>query len=206
MKKYSYDGKEVSKELFEQSHENYRKSFPNHPLSHLNDYKLNSGILIESGSLYGDTIYRALNFGYKKVISIEINKELFHYVSNRFESEIKEGIVELHLGSSIDVLPKILKNINEPVTFWLDAHLHGNSFGKVHDAPIIQELDIIKSHNINSHNILVDDMRIIRTQGWGSGNMEQLVIDKVKNINDKYTITYGHGLVNNDVLIAENNG
>jgi hypothetical protein len=202
-KKYSFDGIELSKEGFESKHKEFNDTFPNHPLTHLNDFKLGGGTLIESGSLYGDSIYRALNFGYSKVISVEINEELYDYVCDRFSTEISDGSVEIHLGSSIDVLPKVLEGINEPVTFWLDAHLHGKSFGKTNDAPIIKELELINNHKIKNHTILIDDMRIIRGASWGSGKLDSVVLESISKINNDYTISYGHGIVDNDVLIAE---
>jgi len=200
---YEEHGVLPNKEQFDLYQRSFAEIVPNHPLSNLNEYKLDSGIFIESGSLYGDTIQRALDCGYTTVYSIEIDEGLYNLVKGRFEEQIKNGTVKLFLGSTIGVLPNILKNIDKPVTFWLDAHLHNDDYGVVHNAPVVEELSIISEHHIKNHLVMVDDMRIIRSANWGRGNMEQTVLDNIKTINPDYGITYRNGLNVNDVLIAK---
>ena len=192
-----------NKEQFDQYQKAFTEIIPNHPLSNLTDYKLGSGIFVESGSLYGDTIQRALDCGYTTVYSIEIDDELYELVKGRFEEQIKNGIVKLYHGSTIDLLPNILEEIDEPVTFWLDAHLHNDDHGVVNNAPVVEELSIISEHHIKNHLVMVDDMRIIRSTNWGRGNMEQTVLENVKKINPNYDISYRDGVNVNDVLIAK---
>lgn len=200
---YEKHGVIPNKEQFDEYQKSFAKIVPNHPLSDLGNYKLDSGILIESGSLYGDTIQRALDCGYTTVYSIEIDEKLYKLVSGRFNKQIEEGTVKLFFGSSIDVLPNVLRDIDEPVTFWLDAHLHEGDYGVEHNAPIIEELDIISEHHVNNHLVMVDDMRIIRKSSWGRGGLESLVLEGVKNINSDYNISYRDGINKDDVLIAK---
>lgn len=192
-----------NKEQFDLYQKSFAEILPNHPLSDLTGYKLDSAIFIESGSLYGDTIQRALDCGYNTVYSIEIDDGLYKLVKGRFDEQIKNGKVKLYHGSTIDVLPNILKDIDEPVTFWLDAHLHNGDYGVVHNAPVVEELSIISEHHVKSHLVMVDDMRIIRNTSWGRGNMEQTVLEKVKKINPDYDISYCNGINVNDVLVAK---
>jgi len=200
---YEEHGILPNKEQFDLFQKSFSEILPNHPLSDLTKYKLGSGIFIESGSLYGDTIQRALDCGYTTVYSIEIDDGLYELVKGRFEEQIKDGTVKLYHGSTIDVLPNILKEIDEPVTFWLDAHLHNGDYGVVHNAPVVEELSIISEHHIKDHLIMVDDMRIIRNANWGRGNMEQTVLNSIRKINENYRITYRDGLSKDDILVTE---
>ena len=200
---YEEHGVLPNKEQFDLCQTHFTTVLPNHPLSDLSQFKLESKIFIESGSLYGDTVQRALDCGYEKIHTIEIDKDLFNLVSGRFKTEIDLGVVVIHHGSTIDILPNILNNITEPVTFWLDAHLHNGDYGVEHNAPIIEELGIISKHKIKNHLIMVDDMRIIRSSSWGRGSLEQPVINGVLGVNKDYVITYRDGLQPRDILIAK---
>jgi len=65
-------------------------------------------------------------------------------------------------GQSGEVLPEVLKNIDKPCLFWLDAHYSGGSTAKGQEnTPVIQELECILNHkNANEHIILIDDARL----------------------------------------------
>ena len=68
--------------------------------------------------------------------------------------------VDIILGPSETNLPAILKSIDAPTTFWLDAHSDRSS-------PILEELDAIDKYGRKyQHTILIDDMRICETH-WG---------------------------------------
>jgi len=190
---------------FKENQNNFVLTYPTHPLSDIGKYKIGNGIFIETGTHVGTTVRRALNANYKKIFSIEIQTQLFDMVKNHeiFKEHINNGRLTLYNGSSIDKLNEILEIIDEPATFWLDGHLHmSRSYGKIHDSPIIEELNIIKSHKIKNHTILIDDLRIIRNGSWGRGNLYDEVIKIIYEINPKYNITFGDGLEPKDVLIA----
>jgi len=162
-------------------------------------YKTNN-IFIETGSYIGDGINQAIEAGYNKIISIELGHQLYEGCVKRFKDN---DIVSLFQGDSSDVLNLILKDINSPATFWLDGHWSGGitARGKL-ISPIMQELDIIKNHTINTHTILIDDMRCWQHEwkdfSFGKDEIEQ----KVKQINDKYIIEYVDGHIPNDILVA----
>jgi hypothetical protein len=64
------------------------------------------------------------------------------------------------LGNSSKVLPKIIKEIEEPCLFWLDAHYsEGITVKGDKETPIMEELNHIFSHSIKDHVILIDDAR-----------------------------------------------
>jgi hypothetical protein len=88
----------------------------------------------------------------------------------------------------------MIKDINVPITFWLDAHESGGETAKgLHGDPILQELDIIKRHQLKNHTIMIDDLR-------GMSNKE--IENKLLEINPNYKFCFEDGFVPNDVLVA----
>jgi hypothetical protein len=71
-------------------------------------------IFIETGSWHGDGVQLALDAGFKTIYSIELGVDLYIRCKERFSA-----IDNVHLlqGDSSIVLPELLKNIKEPVTF-----------------------------------------------------------------------------------------
>lgn len=162
-----------------------------------NLFKEFSGVLIETGSATGDGITFALEAGMKRIISIEARKQYFDFCVEKFKDNPEVTIV---LGESKDVLTEVLSTIEEPVTFWLDAHYCGDiningiqirSFEG--DCPLLRELEIIGQHHIKTHNILIDDLRI-----YGHMPLE----GAIRNINHAYKIQYRDGTAVNDILMA----
>ena len=79
--------------------------------------------------------------------------------------------------------------INEPVLFWLDAHIDDSS-------ATYNELKIIKNHHIKTHTILVDDISLY----FDRDN----VIKEIYKINPNYSISYGSTWRGQDeILIAK---
>ena len=76
-------------------------------------------IFIETGSYVGDGIQSALDAGFETIYSIELSSQLFSHCCRRFEWDPR--VLVCH-GDSGEMLPGILKYIDEPVTFWLDSH------------------------------------------------------------------------------------
>jgi hypothetical protein len=122
----------------------------------------NNKIFIETGSLVGDGIQRALDAGFEKVISIECHQGYYETSKERFKDNDN---VEVILGDSSKDLYDIIKDIDEPITFWLDAHYMwndpnqdisnhpGNGY-----VPTYDELVQIEKHPIKTHTILIDDI------------------------------------------------
>ncbi len=162
-----------------------------------NLFKEFSGILIETGSATGDGITLAIEAGMKRIISIEAKKEYFDFCKDKFKSFPQ---VEMIHGESQVKISEVLKDINEPVVFWLDAHYCGHvNINGVEiishdgDCPLINELRLIGQHPIKNHVILIDDMRI-----YGHLPLEKAI----KEINPAYKIEYRDGTAKNDILMA----
>ena len=155
-------------------------------------------IFIETGSLVGDGIQHALDAGFKIVYSIELSPTLYNICIERFKDNDN---VHLVLGDSNKELNGILNIIKEPVTFWLDGHDSGGVTARGElESPLMQELDIIASHTIKTHTIIIDDLRC-----WTIENNEfdtSSIMDKILTINPNYLFTFENGFVENDILIA----
>lgn len=157
-----------------------------------------SDIFVETGTLHGDGVQVALNAGYNKIISIEITDKFYNYGTQRFISNSNVKIVK---GDSALVLGDIIKDINEPITFWLDGHYCGGDTGyKGKEYPLLLELGHILKHPIKTHNLLIDDIRIWKNYS-NSLNME-LVIKAIRSINSNYTLSFLDGIDRNDILMA----
>ena len=154
---------------------------------------------VETGTYKGDTVQVALNYGFKNIHSIELNRELFEECAKRF---IDQKIVKIWHGESQDNLKNILKTVNGQATFWLDAHasgpLPGGRFG---GSPLVQEIKMIGEHHIKNHILIIDDCRLFGSEEW-SGLKKEQVVDAILDINYKYRITYVDGEIPGDIMIA----
>ena len=109
-------------------------------------------------------------------------------------------------------MKEVLNGINQPCVFWLDAHYCGEMVGVEIGpkwCPLTEELEAIKNHSVKTHTILVDDMRCMenthvdKNTGIPVGFPgTQNLLDKIKEINPKYKLTYLNGHIKNDVLCA----
>ena len=154
-------------------------------------------IFIETGTYYGDGVQQAIDAGFKVICSIELSPNLYSHCIERFNSDN----VFLSLGDSAKVLPILLKEINEPITFWLDGHYsgEGTAMGS-QNTPLLSELDIIKNHPIKNHTIMIDDLR-----GWYKDTHGFDTLDLMKiitGINPEYVFKLENGFIENDILVA----
>jgi hypothetical protein len=124
-------------------------------LEYANNYELK--IMVETGTYQGDMVY-AMQPYFEKIYSIELGNDLYKKAQKRLSKYKNVQLIEGHSGK---LLPEIIKNINQPCLFWLDAHYSGGKTSKYDsDPPILQELTSIFEHPyINKHVILIDDAR-----------------------------------------------
>ena len=114
-------------------------------------------IFIETGSANGDGIEAALQAGFNKIYSIELNEKFVELCKKRFKGKP----VEIIGGSSCDKLPSILKSVKDPFFLWLDAHYStGPYIGEKMDIYLPKELALIASLEIDFKNssICMDDI------------------------------------------------
>lgn len=153
-----------------------------------------TNIFIETGSHQGEGIARAVEIGFKEIYSFEIQKKYYDYCRERFRNNPN---VHLYLGDSLKILPEVLAKINEPCTFWLDAHMSYVS----RNCPTLEEIKIIGQHAIKSHKFIIDDMR-----DFGTKEHEFITIDDllyaILDISMDYNFFIQDSCVPQNVLVA----
>jgi hypothetical protein len=157
-------------------------------LSHLK--KFNNKIFVESGTFLGNGLQCALHAGFEKCYTIEIHPHLYEKVQIRFASEINQNRVISYLGDSGKLLEKVIHELNDTATFWLDAHVssqYGTKLAK--NCPVLEELEMIKYHFIKNHTLLIDDLNC-----FGRPKHDKITLDQVKNkileINSNYKFEF----------------
>lgn len=150
--------------------------------------RFGTSILFESGTFRGDMVYASKN-QFKRIITIEL---FDYYYKNAVKLFKNDKHIEIYFGDSGKEIKKIIKTINKPTLFWLDAHFvgPGTAKGKL-NTPIMNELKTILKHKIKSHVILIDDA------GYFSGKNDYPTIQKLKNLlkKTKYNLE-----VKNDII------
>jgi len=144
---------------------------------------------VETGTYCGTAVAQALKEGFSEVRSIEFDLKSYSLAQNRFK---KNTNVKLFHGNSINQLWEMIKDIDQPITFWLDAHIFPPLPNGNKNCPLLEELDQIKRHHIKVHTILIDDMHCAGTAAF-DGLTKTDLIKKILEINPNYKITYVSG-------------
>lgn len=157
---------------------------------------------VETGTLHGNGIIKALQAGFKEVRSIEFDAKNFNFARTRLAHY---NNVKIFHGSSCHDLWPMIQDIEEPITFWLDAHICPPLPDGGKNCPLLEELEQIKLHPIKNHTILIDDMHCADTVLFDYLSKDDL-IKKILEINPDYQITYvdggDDGEYPNNVMVA----
>lgn len=164
----------------------------------LTRYHVPNSLFVETGSHMGDGIQPALDVGFDHVHSIDLPYVSTNQIcASRFSDNSK---VTLHLGDSRACLKALLPTLACPLVFWLDAHACGTA-GSYMDVPLLGELELIASHGIKTHTILIDDARLLGSKDLFIP-MESL-LNALAAINRSYHIELIHSsLFPFDILAA----
>lgn len=160
---------------------------------------------VETGLGGGGSLQSALrSLCFSQLHSIEIDRNRIRSVSHIFKP--LENVF-LHHGDSGKDLWDLIKKINMPITFWLDAHLNRVDPDGGKNTALLEELEQIKRHPIKTHTIIIDDIRCCNTPEFDNITTQQLIA-QIKEINPNYTIYYidGHDggkILKNDVMVAQ---
>ena len=152
---------------------------------------------VETGTFDGQGIRYALRARFPEIHSVELFKVNVDNVSRMF---LNNKNVHIHHGDSGEILWDVIKDLNKPITFWLDAH-SGVDDPNQKNTPILEELEQIKMHPIKTHTILVDDMHCSGKIMFDGITKEEIAA-KIMEINPDYVITYIPG--GNDAEYPEN--
>lgn len=173
----------------------------------LKKYKADTTIFVETGTFQGDAVNKAINCKYKKIYTVEIDKKRYEKMVREYEDY--DEVVFFHGNSGI-VFPKIMDNIKEKCTIYLDAHYCGDNAEKGDKwSPIREELNYLKTHRIKNHTIIIGDWicqnntHIDEQSGLETGYMgHEKTLRKIKKINNKYKFSLEKGCCEDDVLVA----
>lgn len=115
-------------------------------------------VFVETGTYLGKTA-QLLASVCDRVITIEIDDVLYDRAVDLFEDEPQ--VTVLH-GNSADVLPQVLRELEDRALFWLDGHFSGGITGGPKEPPIVSELRAVINHPVKNHIVVIDDARLFR--------------------------------------------
>lgn len=157
---------------------------------------------VETGTYMGQGIKFALRAKFPQIYSIEINPLFVRKARTLFA---KNKNVHILPGDSGVDLWNVIKDLDKPITFWLDGHSGSPRPDGNKNTPLIEELDQIKRHPIKTHTILIDDMHCCDTILFDFLS-KQDIANKIYEINPAYTISYVDGgdaaEVKNNIMVA----
>ena len=139
--------------------------------------------------------------GFKNIYSVEIVRVAYLAARRKLKAFPN---VHLYHGDSVKILPTILKQLDGPATFWLDAHYmswwteRNKTMGE-EACPILCELDMILATSLG-HIILIDDRRVFTSGLYGIS--EQAILDKFTK-DGRYQISYANGSCPDDIIVAK---
>ncbi|HEX7288421.1 MAG TPA: hypothetical protein VF532_19710 [Candidatus Angelobacter sp.] len=135
------------------------------------DYAQSYGlrVLVETGTYYGEMV-AAMKSRFDEIHSVEFDSRLAKRAQKKFARRPHIHIVE---GDSQQVVPELLKRLNRPALFWLDAGYYGWAGLQGDKQRLTTELEAILGHRIREHVILMDDARGLNGQN-GAPTVEQL--------------------------------
>jgi len=120
-------------------------------------------VYVETGVFRGDSIDLARQAGFKKVIGIENDTDQIRFLELKYDFYKETPDLSIIEGDSAKVLWSLIKDINEPITFFLDSHwqmLEGTEPGE-NPFPLLDELRQIQRHHLcHEHIIIIDDWHI----------------------------------------------
>ncbi|MEN3150958.1 hypothetical protein ABCW43_26995 [Neorhizobium sp. IRAMC:178] len=112
---------------------------------------------VETGTYLGKTTqFLASKFPF--VHSIEPEASLYQKAADKFAGRN----VQVHNGTSEEILPGLLPKLSGDINFWLDGHYSaGITYRGAQDCPVLDELAAISSNmtNFRAVAILIDDVR-----------------------------------------------
>lgn len=154
-------------------------------------------VFFETGTNTGLGVSCAVESGFKKIYSIDIEERYYEMAMITFNNEqtYKDVDFNFFLGDSGIIMSSILDDIDEKITFWLDGH----EFYKI---PLVNELESIKNHKVKGHTILIDDIRMLTRPEWNNMGLD-IIVNKIKEIDENYEIDFVDSVNGkNDILVA----
>lgn len=152
---------------------------------------------IETGTYKGDGVRQALDAGFERVYSIELNDALFLEATDAFAGDSRVHVVH---GDSALKLTSILADLGAcDATIWLDAHASGPlKYAK--GTPLLDELHAIASSRCTA-TILIDDCRLLGCAEWKYVTKDN-VLRSLAALPYAHTVTYIDGHQKDDIMVV----
>jgi hypothetical protein len=126
-------------------------------------------VFVETGTYRGRTTEVAAEC-FDVVHTIELSNKWYRATKHRLRHFAN---VHCHFGDSAKVLDQLVKTIDEPVVFFLDAHYSGGSTAHgQEEVPLLRELKIIGTRR-HADMIIVDDARLMGEKGTAGGSSSE---------------------------------
>jgi hypothetical protein len=163
--------------------------------------KYNVNIFVETGTFLGDTTNDVSQF-FKKLYSIELDKDLFARARSRFENFKNICLINGDSGEQLGLLLEENNKIKEKTLFWLDGHYsEGITARGELITPIIKELIAIYNHKIKNnidHVVLIDDAHLF------NGTDDYPTIEFMKKQKENFFPDYNFHIENNIIIFSSN--
>jgi len=117
-------------------------------------------VLVETGTYYGEMV-AAMRRDFDQIYSVEYVPELADRAQKKFSRWPHIHILQ---GDSQRVIPELLKSLDRPALFWLDAGYYGWAGLQGDRQRLTTELEAILEHPVPGHIILMDDARGLNGQ------------------------------------------
>jgi len=158
---------------------------------------------VETGTYRGQGIRFALRANFSEIHSVEISRKFAKKAKSVFARYKNVHIWE---GDSGKILWDVIKDMDSPITFWLDGHNGTPDPNGGKNTPLLEELEQIKWHPIKKHTIIIDDMHCCDKILFDYLSKED-IIEKILEINPDYEITYVAGgdkaEYKNNIMVAK---
>lgn len=145
--------------------------------------------LVETGTYLGEMVAAQRKF-FDTIVSIELDSTLAKRAQKRFSAWSNITIMQ---GDSGERMKQVVKELNEPTLFWLDAHYSGGitAHGKK-ETPIVAEVHTILS-SPHQHIIVIDDARNFGVEA--DYPALKVFAQKVQQLRPEYAVRVKHDMI-----------
>lgn len=190
-------------------------------------------IFVETGTFKGGSALTALRYNgnlddFDKWVTVELGDSISRIASNRFkEVEEKGQFFEsiladdtedmdfkdlgsyfseklwLYKNDSVSFLREFLKNREEPMCFWLDAHAGAEKYARgEEDVPLLKELELIFETAQDNDLVAIDDAHLFGSNQNGKCDYTSVTLEAIKNLSNSYGYSvYASTPYNTEMLI-----
>ena len=159
-------------------------------------------VFFETGmGLKGKGIAAALETGkFTTIHSTELHRRR-GIVVNRRKYRNNPNVI-IHHGDSGVLINELVPAIDQPITFWLDAHTPRLAANE-ETCPIFKELEAIRKLCRHQPKILVDDMDLFSKEDQERIRIEALSVFTIGGAEASYIDAHNkHGMVKNNILVV----